>query len=40
MSATPNDPPLKSPYRAAEKALFFAVYDHLESFDTAQGSLT
>jgi hypothetical protein len=39
MSTMPIDLPLKSSYRAAEKALFFAAYDRLESVgDAAQNS--
>ena len=35
MFTTPIDPPLKPPYRAAEKALFFAAFDRLESVGEA-----
>lgn len=39
MSTTATDPPLKSPYRAAEEALFFAAYDRLESVGGAAKEL-
>ena len=39
MSTTPIDPPLKSPYREAEKASFFAAYDRLESVGDAAREL-
>lgn len=39
MSTTPTDPPLKSPYRAPEKASFFAAYDRLESVGDAAREL-
>ena len=35
MTTTPIDPPLKHPYRAAEKVLFLAAFDRLESVGEA-----
>ena len=39
MTTTPIDPPLKHPYRAAEKALFLAAFDRLESVGEAAREL-